>query len=221
MKKNTLFSIFLILIFALSACTGVSGDQSSNGSEENEPIPQNEGSVFIEDEVQEPEDADSFVIPEDEVHPGSEEGDPEIVIEEDELPPLTVDNAKVFPPAGKSNWEITHEDGVINCGNLSQTFGNGEIEVVEFEAGPPPTMDALNVNNLGGNPEISLWLDYENPIAEYTGVYEIPGTGDSLDFNFFFGNSEGGQTANIVYGTISSTAGGCFTSRDFNGVLVP
>ena len=225
-KKISMMSLVLTLFLALSACEGAAlnvpqDDQQGFNGEAGE-LPVGEGFDFTEDDLE--EDPLPIDLPENddpsEDLPLADEEDPGMVFPDDEVEEITEDPAVILPPVGETNWEITHEDGTIVCPNLTETFGEGEVEIVKIEISSGPDQFALLLYAPEGEDFIPLQRNFGNPIAEYDGDLPIPETGDKLHFQIFFDNLEGGSIANYIYGTISSEAGGCLTTRDFTGVLV-
>ena len=229
--KTRIMTFLLVLILGLSACEGAAmnapQDEQQEPNEELGDLPVDEGFDFTEDDLQEDalqEDAPPFDLPENDDPSGdsrmSDEEDPGMVFPEKEAEEITEDSAEISPPEGESNWEITYDDGTIVCPTFTETFGEGEVEIVKISTSSGPDQFVMGIFDPVGEEVILLERNLGNPVAEYFGEYRIPGTSDKLHYQIFFDNLEGGSIANYMYGTISSEAGGCLTTRDFTGVLV-
>jgi hypothetical protein len=220
----------LILFLALSACEGAATNVPQEDQEPGD-IPEDDGMVFTEGDILESDSEEEFVFSEDDLEdddpqpvppgdvPAAEDEDPGMVFPEDEAEEITEDPAVILPPVGVTIWEITHEDGTIVCPTFTETFGEGEVEIVRTEVSSGPDQFAMLLFAPDGEDFIPFQRNFGNPVAEYNGDMLIPGTSDKLHFQIFFDNLEGGSIANYMYGTISSEAGGCLTTRDFTGVF--
>jgi hypothetical protein len=226
MMKTRILTFLLILILGLSACEGATmnppQDDQQEPNEEIGDLPVEEGFDFTEDDLG--EDPPPIDLPENDDpsddSPMSDEEDPGMVFPEDEAEEITVDPAVILPPEGESNWEITYEDGTIVCPTFTETFGEGEVEIVKISTTSGPDQYVMSIFDPVGEEVIELERNIGNPVTEYFSGLWIPGTSDKLHYQIFFDNLEGGAIANYMYGTISSEAGGCLTTRDFTGVLV-
>jgi hypothetical protein len=226
MMKIKIMTFLLILILGLSACEGAAmntpQDDQQEPNEEIGDLPVEEGFDFTEDDLG--EDPPPIDLPENDDPSGdspmSDEEDPGMVFPEDEAEEITEDPAVISPPEGESNWEITYEDGTIVCPTFTETFGEGEVEIVKINTGTGLDQFFMTISEPNIEDSVALARNLANPVAEYIGEFRIPGTSDKLLYQIFFDNLEGGSIANYMYGTISSEAGGCLTTRDFTGVLV-
>jgi hypothetical protein len=226
MMKTRILTFLLILILGLSACEGAAmnapQDDQQEPNEEIGDLPDEEGFDFTEDDLG--EDPPPIDLPENDIPSGdssmSDEEDPGMVFPEDEVEEITEDPAVILPPEGESNWEITYEDGTIVCPTFTETFGEGEVEIVKINTGTRLDQFFMVISEPNIEDSVALERNLANPVAEYIGEKRIPGTSDKLLYQIFFDNLEGGSIANYMYGTISSEASGCLTTRDFTGVLV-
>lgn len=238
MKKINLMTFLLIIVMTLSACSGALANEPQ--SRQNAPLvqptntPEDEGMVVPEESILEPGTENEFIFTEEDVQDDSPENeepagslpegegeDPGKVFPEDKVEPSTESPTAVLPPLGDSSWEVTHKDGTITCRTGTQTFGEGEIETVRIETNPI-NLDGFILWNFENKPEGILFVRYEkdNPITQFKGQMDIPGTDGELHFVIYFENPSGGTVATNMYGTISSEMQGCAVTRDFTGVLV-
>jgi hypothetical protein len=233
MKTLRFIAMIVMFTLALTACQNGISNQPQNGdsnpSAETGDSAPGEGMVFEEDAASD-SPQDGFDFSDDEIaddDPGNipdtdpeGEEDPSFVFDEDEVDAIDEPSALILPPGGKTNWEITYDDGTTTCPLFMETFGENDKEVITIEAGPAPTMDALIIYEFAGTDLLEMWRNYSNPVAEYTKDLKIPGIDMVLNFVLYFDNPQGGSSATTLYGTISSEYEGCSVTRDFSGVLV-
>lgn len=210
--------ILIIISLALFACTDNIPAESEEGmdfsEEEVMDQPDEEGMDFSEEEGMDLSGPEPGDLPDDE----AADEDAEMVFDEDEVEPVPDPPNVILPPEGNTNWQITHDEGTVNCpeGNISITIDPSPPETVSIFVGV--NADSLTVTGFGDTPEILFFLLETGPGgSRYKGYYTPPGFTEEIVYELVFTNLTDPTTADFVFGTISADEQGCDVSRSFSG----